>query len=93
MNAQTRLRFAKGVKLRREPDGRAMLLVPEGVLMLNETAAATLELVDGERSIDRIVEAIVERFEVTPVDAYDDVCALLEQLVQRRLIDAVTGPA
>ena len=48
MNAQSRPRFGKGVKLRHEPDGGAMLLVPEGALVLNRSAAVALELVDGK---------------------------------------------
>ena len=35
-----------------------LLLVPEGAVRLNETAAHVLELCDGERSLDDIVELV-----------------------------------
>jgi coenzyme PQQ biosynthesis protein PqqD len=88
MIAESRPRFGKGVKLRREADGNAMLLVPEGALVLNGTAAATLALVDGSHTIAEIVDAIVERFDVARDDARDDVCALLERLAERRFVES-----
>jgi pyrroloquinoline quinone biosynthesis protein D len=88
MNPQTRPRFGKGVKLRHEADGSSMLLVPEGALVLNASAAATLALVDGARTIDDIVNTLVERFDVPREEAHDDVCALLERLAERRLVES-----
>jgi coenzyme PQQ biosynthesis protein PqqD len=81
--------FGKGVKLRRESDGTAMLLVPEGALMLNASAAATLELLDGKRSVDEIVAAVVERFEVERELARTDVCELIDRLAVRGFVVAV----
>lgn len=86
MNEQTSLRFGKGVKLRREPDGSAMLLVPEGALVLNSVATAALELVDGTRSLVQIVETVVDRFDVTPERAREDVQALFERLSERGFV-------
>lgn len=83
MNAADRPRFGKGVKLRLEADGEAMLLVPEAALMLNPAAAAALELVDGTRTVGEIVEAVVDRFEVEPAQARDDVSALFDRLAAR----------
>jgi pyrroloquinoline quinone biosynthesis protein D len=39
-----------------------VLLVPEGAVRLNETAAQVLELCDGERSIDDIAAAMSQRY-------------------------------
>ncbi len=83
MNDQSRPRFGKGVKLRLEADGTTMLLVPEGALVLNSPAAAALELVDGERSVDEIVAAIVERFDVALERAHADIHELFERLEVR----------
>jgi len=83
MNGDARLRFAKGVKLRRESEGDDMLLVPEGALVLNPSAAAALDLVDGQRTFSQIVDAIVERFEVAPDVARAEVGALFERLAER----------
>ncbi|MBV8148780.1 MAG: pyrroloquinoline quinone biosynthesis peptide chaperone PqqD [Candidatus Eremiobacteraeota bacterium] len=88
MTPQSRPRFGKGVRLHHDRDGSVMLLVPEGALVLNPSAAATLELVDGRRSIDEITSAIVDRFEVERGQAGDDVRQLLERLVERRLLEA-----
>jgi pyrroloquinoline quinone biosynthesis protein D len=89
MTPQARPRFAKGVKLRREVDGNSMLLVPEGALVLNASAAATLALVNGARTIDEIVDTLVERFDVPREEAHSDVCALLERLAERRLVESL----
>jgi pyrroloquinoline quinone biosynthesis protein D len=86
MNAQSRPKFGKGVKLRRELDGSVMLLVPEGALVLNRSAAVALELVDGSRTLGEIVEAVVEQFEVAPDRARDDIAALFDRLTQRGFV-------
>ena len=86
MNSVQRPAFGKGVRLRQEPDGSAMLLVPEGALVLNAPAAAALSLVDGERTVDEIVAELVARFDVTQEQVREDVNALFERLSQRRLL-------
>ena len=83
MNALTRPRFGKGVKLRHNSDGSALLLVPEAALALNDSAAAALELVDGERTLEEIVDMVVERFEVSPDRARADLNGLFERLAER----------
>ncbi len=83
MNAQSRPRLGKGVKLRHDGDGSVMLLVPEGALVLNRPAAVALGLVDGERTLAEIVDAVIEGFEVTPQRARDEVDGLFERLAQR----------
>lgn len=87
MNAADKPRLGKGVRLRRETDGSSMLLVPEGALELNASAAATLELVDGAHSVADIAARLVERFDVEESQARDDVCRLLERLADRRLVE------
>lgn len=86
MNGQAAPRFGKGVKLRREADGSAMLLVPEGALMLNAVAAAALELVDGAHSMTQIVDAVVDRFDVAPESAREDLQALFARLSERGFV-------
>jgi hypothetical protein len=44
-----------------------MLLFPEGVLMLNPTAKAVLELVDGTRSLGQIVSELAGTFNAATV--------------------------
>ncbi|MGA8474504.1 MAG: pyrroloquinoline quinone biosynthesis peptide chaperone PqqD [Candidatus Cybelea sp.] len=86
MNAQARPSLGKGVRLRREPDGTMILLVPEGALVLNPSAAAALELVDGKRSVAQLVDAVVEQFEVTPERAAAELLELFERLEARGFV-------
>ena len=78
--------LGKGVRLRREPDGTAMLLVPEGALVLNPSAAAALDLVDGRRTVADIVTCLVESFEIGEDDARADVGSLFDRLVERQTL-------
>jgi pyrroloquinoline quinone biosynthesis protein D len=86
MNLAAKPRFGKGVKLRHDADGSVMLLVPEGALVLNRSAAVALELVNGERSLEEIVAAVVERFDVAPQPARDDLSDLFDRLSQRGFV-------
>ncbi len=53
-----------------------MILYPEGMAKLNETAAAILELIDGRRDVAAIIAMLNERFpEAGGVD--DDVVEFL----------------
>ena len=61
-----------------------LLLVPEGAVRLNETAAHVLELCDGERSLDDIAAALSTRY--AGADVSDDVRELLEGLGERGLV-------
>jgi coenzyme PQQ biosynthesis protein PqqD len=78
--------FERGVRLRTEDDGSAMLLIPEGAIKLNASAAAALGLVNGERTLDEIIREICVRFDVADARARDDVTALFERLRLRRML-------
>jgi coenzyme PQQ biosynthesis protein PqqD len=81
----TRPRLVTGARLQYD-DVREehVLLVPEGAVRLNSTAAEVLELCDGERSLDEIVGTISERYE--GADLRDDVQGLVEGLTERGLV-------
>jgi pyrroloquinoline quinone biosynthesis protein D len=81
----TRPRLATGARLRYD-DVREehLLLIPEGAVRLNETAAQVLELCDGERSLDDIVGALSARYE--GADVRDDVLELVDAMAQRGLV-------
>jgi pyrroloquinoline quinone biosynthesis protein D len=79
-------RFGKGVKLRHDGNGSVMLLIPEGALVLNPSAAAALELVDGTRPLAEIVATVAERFDVSTDRASEEILELFERLEQRGLI-------
>jgi pyrroloquinoline quinone biosynthesis protein D len=81
----TRPRLVTGARLRYD-DVREehVLLVPEGVVRLNPTAAEVLELCDGERSLDDIVGALSTRY--GGADLRDDVHELVDAMTQRGLV-------
>jgi pyrroloquinoline quinone biosynthesis protein D len=61
-----------------------MLLIPEGAVRLNATAAQVLELCDGERSVGDIAAALSERY--GGADVADDVRDLLGGMAQKGLV-------
>ena len=81
----TRPRLVTGARLRYdEVREEHVLLIPEGVVRLNPTAAEVLELCDGERSLDDIVDALSARYE--GADVRDDVRELVDAMAQRGLV-------
>jgi pyrroloquinoline quinone biosynthesis protein D len=81
----TRPRLATGARLRYdEVREEHQLLVPEGVVKLNPTAAEVLELCDGERSLDDIVGALSARYD--GADLRDDVHELVDAMAARGLV-------
>jgi pyrroloquinoline quinone biosynthesis protein E len=74
----------RGVRLVHDPvRGAPALLYPEGVLLLNETAAAVLRECDGVRDIDAIAARLNDRYDGVSAE---DVADLLADLHRRRLI-------
>jgi pyrroloquinoline quinone biosynthesis protein D len=61
-----------------------LLLVPEGAVRLNETAAQVLELCDGERSVEDIATALSDRY--AGADVADDVRELIGGMGERGLV-------
>jgi pyrroloquinoline quinone biosynthesis protein D len=86
----THPRLATGARMRYdEVREEHVLLVPEGVVRLNPTAAEVLELCDGERSLDEIVDALAARY--GGADVADDVRRLLDAMAGKGLVvDAAT---
>ncbi len=81
----TRPRLATGARLRYdEVREEHQLLVPEGVVRLNPTAAEVLGLCDGERSLDDIVGALSARYD--GADVRDDVHELVDAMAKRGLV-------
>jgi pyrroloquinoline quinone biosynthesis protein D len=81
----TRPRLATGARLRYdEVREEHLLLIPEGAVRLNPTAAEVLALCDGERSLDDIVGALSARYE--GADVRDDVVELVDALAQKGLV-------
>ena len=81
----TRPRLATGARLQYD-DVREehVLLIPEGVVRLNPTAAEVLDLCDGERSLEEIVDALSARYE--GADIRDDIVELVDAMAQKGLV-------
>jgi pyrroloquinoline quinone biosynthesis protein D len=81
----TRPRLATGARLSYD-DVREehVLLIPEGAVRLNPTAAQVLELCDGERSLDDIAGVLSERYD--GADVRDDVVELVDAMAQKGLL-------
>ena len=60
-----------------------VLLYPEGVVLLNDTGAAILELCDGRRSIADIAAVLGEKYQC---DVTADVIEYLSQLAEQELV-------
>ena len=81
----TRPRLVTGARLRYdEVREEHQLLIPEGVVRLNASAAEVLELCDGARSLDDIVGALSERYD--GADLREDVVELVAAMEQRGLV-------
>jgi pyrroloquinoline quinone biosynthesis protein D len=81
----TRPRLVTGARLRYdEVREEHLLLVPEGAVRLNPTAAEVLGLCDGERSLEDIVGVLSQRYDGS--DVGDDVRGLVDAMTQRGLL-------
>ncbi|MFM4336874.1 pyrroloquinoline quinone biosynthesis peptide chaperone PqqD [Klebsiella pneumoniae] len=78
--------FRRGYRLQWEATQEShVILYPEGMAKLNETAAAILGLVDGRRDVAAIIAMLNERFpEAGGVD--DDVIEFLQIACQQKWI-------
>jgi pyrroloquinoline quinone biosynthesis protein D len=80
-------RLARGVRLQADSKtGNTVLLFPEGVLELNETANDILARCDG-RTVSAIIQALAEEYDVDPQMLAADVQETLADLQRRKLIE------
>jgi len=79
--------LAKGVRLQIDSaTGKNVLLYPEGIVELNETAHDILSRCDG-RTLSEIVRALAEEYEADRVAIAADVHEALADLERRKLIE------
>jgi pyrroloquinoline quinone biosynthesis protein D len=79
--------LTKGVRLQIDSTtGKNVLLYPEGVVELNETAHEILSRCDG-RTLSQIVCELAEEYEADPEALAVDVRDTLSDLQQRKLIE------
>lgn len=84
-----RPRLRRGVRAGTDPlSGETVLLFPEGVLMMNETAAAVVRQCDGHQSVADVLRSIGEAYDDVAVE---DVMSLLRDLIAQGLLVASNG--
>lgn len=66
-----------------------VLLYPEGMVKLNESAAEILKRCDGERDINEIVSVLEKDFQETGLQ--DDVLAFMEIAMQQKWVNLKDG--
>jgi pyrroloquinoline quinone biosynthesis protein D len=80
-------RLARGVRLQTDSKtGNSVLLFPEGVLELNETAQEILTHCDG-RTVSEIIKVLAEEYDADPQMLATDVHETLVDLQRRKLIE------
>jgi pyrroloquinoline quinone biosynthesis protein D len=80
-------RLAKGVRLQTDSaTGKSVLLFPEGIVELNDTAYEILARCDG-RTLREIVQALAEEYDSDVAALATDVRETLADLQQRKLIE------
>jgi pyrroloquinoline quinone biosynthesis protein D len=82
-------RLAKGVRLQTDSvTGKSVLLFPEGIIELNETAHEILSRCDG-RTLGEIVRALAEEYNMDPAAIASDVRETFDDLRQRNLLQLI----
>ncbi len=88
METSARPRLPRGVKLRHDDvRQRWTLLAPERIFEVDGTAAAALQLCDGERDLAAIVAELAARYSAPPAVIMKDVIAMLDDLKAKRVLD------
>jgi pyrroloquinoline quinone biosynthesis protein D len=79
--------LARGVRLQTDPKtGNSVLLFPEGVLELNETAQEILIRCDG-RTVSEIIQTLADEYDIDSQMLAADVGETLSDLQRRKLIE------
>lgn len=82
-----RPRLARGVRLQVDSTtGKSVLLFPEGIVELNETAQEILTRCDG-RSLSDIARALAEEYDVDRATLVADAREVLADLHRRKLVE------
>ena len=83
----TVLRFAPHVRFRFDEVRHAwVVLAPERLLLPDEQAVEILRLVDGERNVDIVIDELVRRYEAPRKLIATDVVAMLQDLVDKKVL-------
>jgi pyrroloquinoline quinone biosynthesis protein D len=88
LDANARPRLPRGVRLKHDNvRGRWTLLAPERIFEVDATAAAVLQLCDGERDLSGIVAELAQRYNAPQAVIERDVIAMLGDLKAKRVLE------
>jgi len=81
------LHFAPHAKFRFDEVRQAwIVLAPERLLLPDEQAVEILQLMDGERSVDTIIDELARRYEAPRDVIASDVVKMLQDLVDKKVL-------
>ena len=81
------LRFAPHVRFRFDDTRQAwVVLAPERLLLPDEQAVEILQLIDGERGVDSVIDELVRRYEAPREVIASDVLKMLQDLVDKKVL-------
>jgi pyrroloquinoline quinone biosynthesis protein D len=90
LDENARPALPRRVRIRPDPVTKEqVLLYPEGVLVLTETASAILALCDGQRTVAEICRALEEEYEAPVDELRADVLECLNDLARQNLLTVV----
>jgi pyrroloquinoline quinone biosynthesis protein D len=83
------LRFAPHTRFRFDEVRQAwVVLAPERLLLPDEQAVEILQLIDGERTVDKVVDELVRLYEAPRSVIAGDVIKMLQDLVEKKVLRA-----
>ena len=83
------LRFAPHAKFRFDDVRQAwIVLAPERLLLPDEQAVEILQMVDGERTVDNIIDDLARRYEAPRDVIAGDVVKMLQDLIDKKVLRA-----
>lgn len=81
------LRFAPHTRFRFDEVRQAwIVLAPERLLLPDEQAVEILRLIDGERTVDNVIDDLVRRYEAPRDVIAGDVVKMLQDLVDKKVL-------
>ncbi len=75
-------------------DGEAVIVTPQKgvVTVLNETGSGIWQLLDGENTVEDIINAISSEFNVSREEAEKDTLCFIEELIEKDMVVLNDGP-
>jgi pyrroloquinoline quinone biosynthesis protein D len=81
------VRFAPHTRFRFDEVRQAwIVLAPERLMLPDEQAVEILQLIDGERAVDGVIEELVRRYDAPRNVIASDVIKMLQDLVDKKVL-------